>query len=316
MYYNHPMRDNEQIFLKQHNPSMAEKDYLECIILDTLFKDPFFTKNFVFAGGGSITKAYSFSPRIGQDLDLAYTAFQELPDIHSKKQLNTFRRKFKAFVFDTITPQINNIINQHKQFNIITDREQRVLQNQEQWLSSPTIHIFYQSKFNRTPEDIRIEIIPRKYLSKDISLRSVVPYSIPTKRIGQIPTIAYQQTFWDKIFALHSNAISTKPHTNSFYSRHYFDVATLAERIKLAETAPMFSNIVQYQARYTTKNIGTNLSPQDVILIPSDSVLYELESDYKQLSEQTFCNKPTSWNTIITRLETLNQDLKRIQNQR
>jgi predicted nucleotidyltransferase component of viral defense system len=190
------MTDQEQFFATQNNPSMAEKDYLECKILEQIFHDPFFANKFVFAGGGSITKSYSFSPRIGQDVDLAYNEFTDLSDTRSKKQLNTFRKNFKSFVFDILTPHINAIINKNNCFNILTDREQRALHNQEQWLSSPTIHIFYQSKFNKTPEDIRIEIIPRKYPTENISFRSITPYSIPTMNIGNIPTIAYEQTFW------------------------------------------------------------------------------------------------------------------------
>lgn len=310
------MTNKYEIFAAAKNPVMAEKDYLECQILETLFSDEFFADNFVFAGGGSITKSYSFSPRVGQDVDLAYGAFIDVLSTRSKKQLNTFRKNFKTFVFDELTPRINKIINQNGEYIILTDREQRVLHNQEQWLSSPTIHVLYRSKIAESLEDIRIEIIPRKYPSEKVSYRAVVPYSIPQLQMGNIPTIAYQQTFWDKIFALHSNSVSTKPHTDAFYSRHYFDVAILSGHIKLVDTAKMFSDIVAYQARYTTKNIGSDLAVRDVNLLPDDRVLYALESDYQQLAARTFCGAAASWNTIVKKLEDLTQDLKRLPNQR
>lgn len=310
------MINKYEIFAQAQNPAMAEKDYLECEIMDILFRDPFFSKNFVFAGGGSVTKSYSFSPRIGQDLDLAYCAFTDVAENRSKKRLNTFRSNFKIFIFDELAPRINALINHDNKFTILTDRQQRALQNQEQWLSSPTIHIFYQSKFSLGPEDIRIEVIPRKYSLEKISHRSVMPYSMPAIKMGAIPTVVYQQTFWDKVFALHSNALSSRPHTNAFYSRHYFDVATLAGRVKLADTANMFSDIIAYQARYTTKDIGTSLAPRDVVLLPREEVLYALESDYEELARQTFCGPATTWNTIVEKLESLTKDLKRIPNQR
>lgn len=310
------MINKYELFACAANPAMAEKDYLECKVLDILFRDTFFSENFVFAGGGSITKAYSFSPRIGQDVDLAYMSFADISALRSKKQLNTFRKKFKEFVFTELTPRINELLKEHGDFIIITDREQRVLHNQEQWLSSPTIHILYRSKINPNLEDIRIEIIPRKYPTEKITHRTLIPYSIPKMHIGNVPTVVYEQTFWDKIFALHSNAVSAKPHKDSFYSRHYYDVATLSGRIQLTDSAPMFSDIVAYQAKYTTKNIGINLAPRDVILLPEDKVLYALESDYEKLSKQTFCGNVTSWNTIIKKLESLTSDLKRIPKQR
>ncbi len=303
-------------FATTNNPAMAEKDYMECTMLDKLFQDAFFAENFVFAGGGSLTKSYALSPRVTQDLDLAYVSFYDLPDNPSRNQLKKFRKRFKDYIFESIAPKICDLICPDGRYHVVTDREQCLLQNQEQWLSSPTIHIIYRSDFAAYPEDIRIEIIPRKYSSRSISFRSVMPYAIPNKKFGQIPTVAYEQTFWDKVFALHSNALSSRPHTDSFYSRHYFDVATLANNVNIPETTHMFSDIVSYQARYTTKGLGTNIAPHDVVLIPSDSVLYALESDYNKMAQRTFNGQKTSWNLIIHRLEQLAQDLKRIPNQR
>lgn len=310
------MKNQYSIFAGMTNPTMAEKDFLECAILDKLFQDKFFAENFVFAGGGSITKSYAFSPRISQDLDLAYTAFCDIPDTPSRNQLKKFRKRFKTFIFETIAPRITSLIAADNKYQILTDREHCVKSNKEQWLSSPTIHILYKSAFYNRTEEIHIEIIPRKYSPSALSFHSVMPYALPGTRFGHIPTVAYEQTFWDKIFALHSNAISARPHTDAFYSRHYFDVARLAGRVDLDKTAHMLSDVAQYQEKYTTKRLGTDISPCDAILIPSDPVLYALESDYDNLAQQTFTAPKTSWNLIVQRLEQLSQDLKQIAYQR
>lgn len=310
------MKNRYDIFADTPNPAMAEKDYLECTILDKLFQDKFFAENFVFAGGGSITKAYAFSPRVSQDLDLACTAFYDIPDAPSRNQLKKFRKRFKTFIFETVAPRITALIAADNKYQIQTDREHCIKCNKEQWLSSPTIHIFYNSVFCDTPEEIHIEIIPRKYSPSELSFHSITPYALPGTQFGRIPTVAYEQTFWDKVFALHSNAISARPHTDAFYSRHYFDVARLADRVDLGKTAHMFSNIAQYQEKYTTKRLGTDISPCDAILIPSEPVLYALESDYDNMAQQTFTAPKTSWNLIVQRLEQLSQDLKKIVFQR
>ena len=304
------------IFAGAKNPAMAEKDFLECAILDKLFQDKFFAENFVFAGGGSITKSYAFSPRVSQDLDLACTVFCDIPDAPSRNQLKKFRKRFKTFIFETVAPRISALIATDNKYQIQTDRERCIRSNKEQWLSSPTIHIFYNSAFCDRPEEIHIEIIPRKYSPSALSFHSVMPYALPGTRFGHIPTVAYEQTFWDKVFALHSNAISARPHTDAFYSRHYFDVARLAGHVDLDKTAHMLSDVAQYQEKYTTKRLGTDISPRDAILIPSDPVLYALESDYDNLAQQTFTAPKTSWNLIVQRLEQLSQDLKQIAYQR
>lgn len=304
------------IFAGAKNPAMAEKDFLECAILDKLFQDKFFAENFVFAGGGSITKSYAFSPRVSQDLDLACTVFCDIPDTPSRNQLKKFRKRFKTFIFETVAPRISALIATDNKYQIQTDREHCIRSNKEQWLSSPTIHIFYNSAFCDRPEEIHIEIIPRKYSSSALSFHSVMPYALPGTRFGHIPTVAYEQTFWDKVFALHSNAISARPHTDAFYSRHYFDVARLAGHVDLDKTAHMLSDVAQYQEKYTTKRLGTDIAPRDAILIPSDPVLYALESDYDNMAQQTFTAPKTSWNLIVQRLEQLSQDLKQIAYQR
>lgn len=43
-----------KIIQQAPNPRMAEKDYLECLILDKLFNDPYFQDNFVFAGTAAL----------------------------------------------------------------------------------------------------------------------------------------------------------------------------------------------------------------------------------------------------------------------
>lgn len=304
------------IFAGAKKPAMAEKDFLECAILDKLFQDKFFAENFVFAGGGSITKSYAFSPRVSQDLDLACTVFCDIPNNPSRNQLKKFRKRFKTFIFETVAPRISALIATDNKYQIQTDRERCIRSNKEQWLSSPTIHIFYNSEFCDRTEEIHIEIIPRKYSPSALSFHSVMPYALPGARFGHIPTVVYEQTFWDKVFALHSNAISARPHTDAFYSRHYFDVARLAGHVDLDKTAHMLSDVAQYQEKYTTKRLGTDISPRDAILIPSDPVLYALESDYDNLAQQTFTAPKTSWNLIVQRLEELSQDLKQIAYQR
>ena len=298
-----------KIIQQMPNPKMAEKDYLECLILDMLFNDSYFQDNFVFAGGGSITKSYTFCRRIGQDIDLACADFDDIPDNRSGKQLQKFKKNFKTFVFDVLAPKINYIINTGNQFKIITDREWSALVNKEQYLASPTLHMLYTSKFSMDIGRLDIEIIPRIYKPDTITHRSVVPYSI-NQKIGDIPTVRYEQTFWDKVYALHSNAQSTKPHTSHCFSRHYYDVAKLAQHVQINETQNMLFDIERHQQKYTQKNIEPLKTTHNVQLLPSSNITTDkLAQDYSEITSESF-DAMESWSDIVSKLKTLNQNLK------
>lgn len=301
------------ILRRAQNPGLAEKDYIECVVLDTLFSNAYIGDNFVFAGGASLSKTYQLSMRIGQDIDLVCTEFEDIPDNHSRKQLEKFKKHFKYRVFDEIKQKIGEIINPEQQFLILTDQDWRMLKNTESFMTSPTLHLMYKSEFSPNLGHLSIEVIPRKYPEKIIAQHSVVPYSIG-QSIGNIPTVRFEQTFWDKVYALHSNAVASRPHSNQFYSRHYYDVAILygTNNIDLPGTQSMLFDIERHQAKYTLKNIAPLGTPANVQLIPDSETLEKLGNDYDQMADK-FLGARTDWAKIINNLASLGHDLKKLQ---
>lgn len=296
------------ILRKEPNPEMAEKDYLECLILDKLFSDAYICDNFVFAGGASLSKSYRMTNRIGQDIDLVCSDFDDIPDNHSRKQLDKFRKRFKATVFSDLKQKIGEVINKNQQFLIMTDGDWRGLKNTEQFMTSPTLHLMYKSESSTNLGHLCIEIIPRKYPVSSITYSDVIPYSIG-QSIGDIPTVRYEQTFWDKVYALHSNSVAARPHFNQFFSRHYYDVATIASRIDLPATWDMLLDIERHQAKYTLKHIAPLKSFNDVHLLPDADTLHKLGVDYAAADDR-FLTARDDWNQIVHKLEKLNRKLK------
>lgn len=296
------------ILRKEPNPEMAEKDYLECLILDKLFSDAYICDNFVFVGGASLSKSYRMTNRIGQDIDLVCSDFDDIPDNHSRKQLDKFRKRFKATVFSDLKQKIGEVINKNQQFLIMTDGDWRGLKNTEQFMTSPTLHLMYKSEFSTNLGHLCIEIIPRKYPVSSITYSDVIPYSIG-QSIGDIPTVRYEQTFWDKVYALHSNSVAARPHFNQFFSRHYYDVATIASRIDLPATWDMLLDIERHQAKYTLKHIAPLESFNDVHLLPDADTLHKLGVDYAAADDR-FLTARDDWNQIVHKLEKLNRKLK------
>lgn len=313
MYYNNSMVKikNEvlQACQRTNNPKMAERDYLECVVLDKLFQDEYVKSNMVFAGGGTLTKAYCLSDRIGQDIDLACSDFTEVPDTRSKKQLSTFKRRFKEFVFDDIRPRFEQVLDYGAGFKIMTDRDWHSLRNEQQFMSSPTLHLLHPSAFTSDFLHICVEIIPRKYGQSITEVQTVMPYALNGVAFGEIPTVAYEQTFWDKVFALHSNALAAVPHFDEGFSRHYHDVATLSPFVNLSRSVHMLHDISAHQQRYTTKDIGIIQSAGTIQLLPDESTLCKLGDDYYAMSG-AFNKMPDQWGQIVQMLRKLNQKLK------
>lgn len=303
--------DTYKILRASPSPESAEKDYLECLILDQLFNNQHICENYYFAGGASLSKSYQLGTRIGQDVDLVCANYDDIPDVHSRKQLEKFKRSFKNFVFTGLREQLNSIINTDRKFMILTDREWHELKNTENFMSSPTLHLLYKSEFSTAFGHMKLEIIPRHYDINSINYRSVIPYSIK-QPIGYIPTVRYEQTFWDKVYALHSNTISPRPHFTQFYSRHYHDVAKLAHYVDLHGTLSMLDDIESFQNKYTLKRIPKLHTFNELQLAPCFSDLEKLQNDYIQMSDK-FLGTPTNWQDIIQTLRELKAYLRTIQ---
>lgn len=291
------------------NPYLAEQDFLECKLLSQLFENPDLFNRCVFAGGASLVKSYGLTYRTCQDLDISCIDFPEIPANRTKRQLNQHKRDFKEFVFDTILAEIKYTINQYNYFSVLTDRQ---IAGGKQ--SAPVLHLFTNSVLDNHQIQISIEFIPRNYAPDQISARAVIPYST-NHPIGQIPTVAFQQTFWDKIYALHANTNLENPHCTYGFSRHYYDAAQVSNAIDMQNTCDMLFNIAKRQSIYTTYNLPEITSLSDVRLIPSNDTLNKLATDYAVLA--TTCRKtPPTWQQIIARLKQINSVINNLQVQR
>ena len=295
-------------FRREKNPIMAEKDYLECVILDRLFNEPFFNKNFVFTGGGTITKVYKIGTRIGQDIDLAFTDFEDLQENRGTKKLNNFKDKFNNFVFNDLNKEVTKVMKSIGHFTIMTDRQMRASQPVKIGRALPTLYCLYSSNLNpRIEKCIDIEFIPRHYAPETIEYRAVVPYSIGAPTSMEIPTVHYAQTFWDKVYALYT--IHQIGVMRPGLAQHYYDVANLAPCVKLDQTKDMFQSIEKYQKTYTTRKIASPERICDLELLPAEEDLSKLSTDYSNMSNR-FIGRQESWQNIICALQTLNKNIK------
>lgn len=302
--------DMQKAFKNTPWPAMAERDMLECQILSELFNDDYFARNFKFSGGGSISKSYNLTMRQNSDIDLACCDFEDLSLESSHNQLNKFKKKFKEYVFNDVYRKLNHVINKNKQFLITTDEQWKKLISRKNPNTSPTLHLVYESLFEPKLGHVSIEIIPRKYPSQIIKHQTVVPYSI-NQGLCTIPTVAFEQTFWDKIHALHSLSVRENPRYIKHISRHHYDVSAMAGQVDLDNTKHLFHDVVNYQRIYTTRNIPYTDTFNQIRLLPLSDGCDKLEQDYKKMSE-TLLDKTLDWQSIQCILNQLNNRINQL----
>ena len=296
-------------FKSAQNPQLAEKDYLECMILDRLFEEPYFKENFVFAGGGTITKIYRMGNRIGQDIDLALVNFEENPQSHN--QLQKFRKKFTKFVFEDLNIKVQAIAKHIGTFEVITDIENitKTVGQQNTCVPSPTLHLSYYSELDPNIKGtINIEFIPRHYDTGEIYHKSATPYSTGLTMNNDIPTVHYAQTFWDKVYALHT--IHQIGLMRQGLSNHYYDVASLSKNVNLGKTQHMLFSIAEYQQQFTTRKLTPLQSVTDVKLMPKcESDIKTLSIDYQKLRGRFICDAEP-WPRVLMTINKLNKSIQ------
>lgn len=298
----------DSILLAQR-PFQAERDYIECRIMNEMFQTPYFCDNFIFTGGGTFSKAYRIGNRINRDIDFACLDFKELSENSSINQIGKFNGKFKKYVFTDLKDRIEAIIKDFGKFNIITDRQWRAEHVTTQKNSAPTLHVEYQSMLDpNTKNCVNLEFIPRHYAAHKIEYHTVAPYMIEDNSFTtQIPTITYSQTFWDKVYALY--VINQQGICREGLSRHFYDVAHVEPFVKLAETQSMFMDTAKYQQIYTTRNLQKPESVSEINIVPKQADAELLGKDYDESLSQ-YQQPIVQWPFVMVAIENLNQKLK------
>lgn len=284
------------------HPVLAEKDYVECMVLASLFCDNGIASGFALTGGASLTKAYHISPRQSCDIDLAYIGNSGLriQKSDTRSQMKKFKSSFRKMVFGTFLNKVNYLINPDNKYEILTDM-------QYQGQMSPTLHLIYPSCVTDDFGHTAIEVIPRKYDVAAISWRRVTSYAIRTVS-ANVPTVDYEQTFWDKVYALHTFATSSRVNFHPMMSRHYYDVALMASHIDKIKTRHMLDNIIAHQMRFANYDVAPVMAPCDIVLIPDVNMQHLLANDFLMLRRSQLA-LPLRWTSIMNVLKKLEYEL-------
>lgn len=306
------------------SPAVVEKDFWVCWTLKQIFTDPQLQKHIVFKGGTSLSKVFGLIERFSEDIDLildwrllGYGPGQQDPyqDQSSKTQQDRFNAEFNQkaaqYIADTLCPQLDQRFHQYGEVCAIIDPNQ-----------SQVINIRYPAAFSQDylrPE-VQLEIGPlASFVPQDSYI--IQPYAAQTfPEIFDAPdcsvvAIKAERTFWEKATILHQQA--HRPNTiPARYSRHYYDMYQLARSIvkeKAFADLKLLNDVVAFKNRFYRCPWAhyDTAKPRTFRLVPDQTHLMELNSDYRQMKVMIFGEIP-EFEQIISGLKQLEDEINHL----
>jgi hypothetical protein len=308
--------------------SLIEKDFWVCWVLKQLFSIKQFSGRLLFKGGTSLTKVFGVINRFSEDIDLAvdYTmlGFIGLRDPTQQGLSKTKRSKLLSEMLLECQRYIGNEFR-----TVLRDRCADILGGYAGWnltidAQDPNIVRF------QYPEGVRqrvayvapqvvlelgthAEFVPRD----DFVVRSFAATEFPDLfEEPDVPVTALlaKRTFWEKATLLHAeyHRAPEKPFPGR-YSRHYYDVAMLAQsQVKeeaLADIELLAHVIRHKEAFYPTAWARYALAvPGSLRLVPPDSRVAALKADYRGMAVMIF-GRPPSFENVLETLAQLEREV-------
>ena len=292
-----------------------EKDAWVTLVLRLIFNAEF-SKNLIFKGGTSLSKAYKLIQRFSEDIDLAvnreYLGFEgEL----TKGQIRKLRKKSHDFVstemVDVLQKEFENYDIDNHLFNIevrntkISDQDPEI------------IEIEYKSVFNELPyikQKVLIEIGARSLLepAENKEIKSIISEYYPNNSFDDkafiVKTISPEKTFLEKLILLHEEF--TKPDDKIRYhrmSRHLYDIGEIISTkygINALKNNNLFNEIIAHRKIFTPiKTVDySELQIDKLSIIPPNEFLKKYENDYMEMQENMIYGKSLPFNNLINKI--------------
>ena len=304
------------------HPSIVEKDFWVCFLLDHLFHDCKYKDMFVFKGGTSLSKSYHVIERFSEDIDLILDWRKIIND-----ESNPWDERSKTKQ-DTYNKQINKAAAEFYRDELVPvlNKELTLKLGDGEWVSVDSydemvVNFMYPRDFELEyiVPVVRLEIGPlAEWLPSHITV--IEPFVVEKypgvfeQRNTEILTIDVERTFWEKITILHKMANFPEGKTlPRRYARHLYDVYCLGnseikksafERKELLEKDIAFKQKFYYakSAHYETATLRT------VSLLPKKNILQALKNDYAAMSNMFYGEAP-SFEEILQYLSELETEI-------
>jgi len=301
--------------IKHMAPEVVEKDFWVCWTLDRLFDSREMARKILFKGGTSLSKVFGLIERFSEDIDLILDwneVTQEDPraERSGSRQLafnKELIRRSHDYLRETFLPEVRNLME-----GIC---EAAIDENPE------VVKINYPAAFpsDYVKPEIQLEVGPLAEWvpNSEYEIRPYAAEALPTLFLRQtcrVRAIKAERTFWEKITILHheANRPEGKPQPTR-YSRHYYDVARMAQsKVKGNAFADldMLHAVVAFKdkfyhrgwARYDLAKPGT------IKLVPPPHVMKVVAKDYEAMQVLIFGERP-DFGEIVEQIRALESEI-------
>jgi hypothetical protein len=316
-----PEEKRTELFLetaaqKGMTPAIAEKDFWVTFVLERIFSDEELYSMLIFKGGTSLSKVYGLIERFSEDIDLILDwnllTDKDPKEDRSRRQQEILNKeineKAKEYIATTL---VKNLQEQIGDIGSVSVDEN----------DGYVINVRYPSAFDETylrPE-IRLEIGPlAEWMPNE--KHTVTSYSAELfpqlfeHPSCEVPTILAERTFWEKATILHHEA--NRPEGSlqpKRYSRHYYDLAMMAEspvKSRALERFDLLENVVAFKKRFYPRGWADYdaAKPGTLKLLPSKEIEKTLRRDYREMRSMIYGNYP-EFDAILETLRRLEDEI-------
>jgi predicted nucleotidyltransferase component of viral defense system len=297
-------------------PAVIEKDFWVTRTLGRLFQHEELARILMFKGGTSLSKVYDVIERFSEDIDLILDWSVLSDEDPLTERSGTKQAKFNQVLNERAHQYIRNELLRAVQ-SVLGEVSHVALDGDDPYV----INVGYPAAF---PDDylrpeIRLEIGPlAAWLPhEEHAIRSYTAEAFPdqfTHPECNVNVIAAERTFWEKATILHHEAHrpegSSQP---SRYSRHYYDLARLAQaeiKDKALQDLELLESVVAFKQKFYPRGWARYdlARPGTLRLVPTDHVLASVEQDYRAMGNMIFGEIP-SFDEIMSNIGSLELEI-------
>jgi Nucleotidyl transferase AbiEii toxin, Type IV TA system len=310
--------------------AIIEKDFWVCWVLKQLFSIEALSGRLLFKGGTSLSKVFQAINRFSEDIDLAvdYAALGFTGNRDPRRE--DISKTRRAALLDEMMVACQRYVSSEFLATLKT-RSRDILGTGDDWslqvslLDPNVIQFRYPTASSKAlsyvaPQVVlelgtHAEFVPHDRFTIRSFVAEIFPNLIEDGDVA-VDALLAKRTFWEKATILHAEYYrpSAKPLPDR-YSRHYYDVAMLAQRPMRSEALAdmaLLAQVVRHKetfypsawARYDLARHGS------FRLLPGEKRIEALERDYRNMEVMIF-GEPPAFDIIMETLAVLEEDINR-----
>jgi hypothetical protein len=308
--------------------AIIEKDFWVCWVLKQLFSIETLSDRLLFKGGTSLSKIFHAISRFSEDIDLAvdYAALGFRGERDPRRE--DISKTKRAGILDEMMAECQRYIS-GEFLEALRARCEEVLGAPEAWSlgiseQDPNVVRFQypaasaKSLAYVAPQVVlelgtHAEFVPHDRFTIHSFVSEKFPQLVPDGEVEVIALLA-KRTFWEKATILHAeyHRPPERPIPDR-YSRHYYDVAMLAQSTIRAEAladTELLAQVVRHKETFYPSGWAQYdlARPGSFHMVPPETRIAALERDYRNMGVMIF-GEPPPFGTIMETLAALEQEI-------